>query len=173
MTKKLFAFTFLLLFITTICSILYGASGNTTYLSFAVSFGTTAYHFIMRLFVGLTFGKVLKLSPSSWWFREKFFEKKLYKILQVKKWKDKLPTYNPATFNIKTRSFADIINATCYSEILHELMALLSFAPLLLIIPFGSVTVFVVTSTIGAAFDMLFVIIQRYNRPRLLKCLRG
>jgi len=173
MKKQLFLTTTILILLTVIFSTLYITTKNQTALTIAVSIGTTAYHFVMRLFIGLCLGKWLKLKKENWWFKEKRFEKKLYKFLKVKKWKNKLPTYNPDTFDIKKKSFSDIVSATCYSELGHEVMAALSFLPLLLVFPFGEITVFAITSTLGAIFDLLFAIIQRYNRPRLLKCLHG
>ena len=44
-----------------------------------------------------------------------------------------------------------------------------SFVPLLFSLAVGVLPVFLITSLIAAAFDMIFVIIQRYNRPRLLR----
>lgn len=57
---------------------------------------------------------------------------------------------------------------TCQSETVHEVNMLLSFVPLLFSIWFGSLDVFLITSC-GAA---LFVIMQRYNRPRLMRLMR-
>ena len=51
-------------------------------------------------------------------------------------------------------------------------MAVLSFPPMLLAVPFGAIEVFALTSILGCILDLLFVIIQRYNRPRLLRALR-
>ena len=38
-------------------------------------------------------------------------------------------------------------------------------------IPFGALPVFVITSTLAACFDAMFVLMQRYNRPRIMKLL--
>lgn len=64
----------------------------------------------------------------------------------------------------------------CGAEIVHEVNVVVSFVPVVLsvIVPVlrSTVLVFVLTSVAAAAFDMLFVIIQRYNRPRMLKLMR-
>ncbi len=57
----------------------------------------------------------------------------------------------------------------CCSERVHEVSALLSFVPLGASLWFGSFWVFFVTSVLGAAFDMSFAVIQRYNRMRIAK----
>ena len=64
----------------------------------------------------------------------------------------------------------------CGAEIVHEVNVVVSFVPVVLsvIVPVlrSTVLVFVLTSVAAAIFDMLFVIIQRYNRPRMLKLMR-
>ena len=65
-----------------------------------------------------------------------------------------------------------MIHTTCVAEITHEIIILLSFAPLLVIPKFGAAPVFVITSLLAALFDGIFVIMQRYNRPRLLRLSR-
>ena len=64
----------------------------------------------------------------------------------------------------------------CCAEIVHEVNVAVSFVPVVLsvVIPAlqSTVLVFVLTSVAVAIFDMLFVIIQRYNRPRMLKLMR-
>lgn len=64
----------------------------------------------------------------------------------------------------------------CGAEIVHEVNVVVSFVPVVLsvIVPVlrSTVLVFVLTSVAVAIFDMLFVIIQRYNRPRMLKLMR-
>jgi hypothetical protein len=45
----------------------------------------------------------------------------------------------------------------------------LSFVPILAAIPFGELAVFVITSIVAAAFDLLFVMLQRFNRTRIVR----
>ena len=60
----------------------------------------------------------------------------------------------------------------CQAEIVHEVIVVLSFLPLLAAIPFGAFPVFLITSLLAAMYDLTFVIMQRYNRPRILKYLQ-
>ena len=94
---------------------------------------------------------------------------KIYNKLKVKKWKGKIPTYNEDLFSIEKRTFHEIAQATCQSEIVHEINAVLSFLPLFSTSLFGSFMVFLITSVLAACFDLMFVIVQRYNRPLLVK----
>ena len=57
----------------------------------------------------------------------------------------------------------------CGAEVVHEVILVLSFLPLLAAFPFGSFGVFLITSLLAALYDLSFVIMQRFNRPRILR----
>lgn len=135
----------------------------------AVTLGTVCYHMSARLIVGLMFVKFMATDYTKAWFQPRRWEKKLYRTLGVKRWKDKMPTFNPREFAMENRSLEEIIQATCQAELVHEVNIVLSFVPIISAIWFGALPVFILTSLCGAMFDMLFVIMQRYNRPRLVK----
>ena len=143
------------------------------FLSLAISFGTVFYHFAMRLLVGAVVPAcVRKDVENNIWFRQKWFEPKFYRWLRVKQWKRYLPTYAPESFDLKKHSPEEIIHTCCCSEAVHEWIMLLSFLPVLTIPVFGAPWVFWVTSTLAALLDGCFVILQRYNRPRLIRILQ-
>lgn len=141
------------------------------FLSLAITSGTIAYHFLMRLLVGLIFNAVMRnrADYNAAYFRQRPWEKKLYQALRVKNRKGKMPTYSPESFDPSLRSWDEIAQAMCQSELVHETIILLSFLPLLAAIPFGDFPVFFFTSLGGALFDSFFVIMQRFNRPRVVK----
>ena len=66
----------------------------------------------------------------------------------------------------------ELLHNVAQAELVHRIIMVLSFGPLLLIIPYGVPMVFVVTSIVAALIDLQFVIIQRYNRPRVMKLLK-
>ena len=142
--------------------------------SLAITFGTVFYHLAVRLAVGQGIDARLhnRVDYTKPWFQEKAFEKKLYEGLRVKKWKKHMPTFTPEEFDLQSRGPEEIVQVTCQSEIVHEVNVLLSFVPLLFSVWFGSLDVFLITSCAAALFDSLFVIMQRYNRPRLMRLLR-
>ncbi len=156
---------------TLLFSLLYASSENGTALSFAITFGTAFYHFAVRLLAGLIINARLgnTVDYTKLWFAERAFEKSLYEALKIKKLKKHMPAFEPVFFDMKKRTVKEIIMAGCQAEIVHEMIILLSFVPLLFTVWFGSFGVFLVTSLLAAAFDGIFVIIQRYNRPRLIK----
>ena len=138
----------------------------------AITAGTCFYHFAMRLAVGYAWNLRQTHDPNAAWFREKPFEKALYKRLQVKRWKHRVPTYDPSAFDVSTHPLEEIAQAMCHSELVHETIIVLSFLPLFAAVPFGEFWVFLATSVVAAAVDTMFVILQRYNRPRVMTLIR-
>ncbi len=141
------------------------------WLTLAITFGTVFYHFGMRLAVGYAFNKLMKNKADvlKRWYMLRTWETKLYNILKVKSWKSKLPTYAPDFFSPQKHTWNEIAQAMCQAELVHETIIILSFAPLFAVIFFDSFWVFFITSAAAAIFDLLFVIIQRYNRDRIVK----
>ena len=62
-----------------------------------------------------------------------------------------------------------IIQNMCGAEIVHEVIMILSFLPQLTVPVFGSFWVFLITSVLAALYDSIFVMAQRFNRPRLVR----
>ena len=140
-------------------------------ISFAITFGTCFYHFAMRLTVGHLLNRIMhnKANYTKGWYQLKSFELPIYKTLQVKKWKSNMPTYDPSVFDPKLHSWEEIAQAMCQAELVHEIIVLFSFLPLLAAIPFGAFPVFLITSLLAALYDLSFVVMQRYNRPRIIR----
>lgn len=142
-------------------------------LSLTITFGTIAYHFIMRLLVGLAFRTAMhnRADYRKQWYRVSKRELAIYEKLRVKKWKSKMPTYDPPLFDPQIHSWDEIAQAMCQAELVHETIIVLSFLPIVGGIWFGAYSVFIVTSILAAWLDAMFVIMQRYNRQRVLKLL--
>lgn len=136
-----------------------------------ITAGTFSYHFLMRLAVGFAFDLTVnnRIDHTHPWFRLRRFETALYDRLQVGKWKSSLPTFDPDAFDRHQHSWDEITQAMCQAELVHEVIALLSFLPIAASPWLGAPVVFIVTSVLAAAFDLTFVVLQRYNRPRVLK----
>lgn len=137
----------------------------------AISTGTTAYHFVMRLAVGYIVPKLThyNFDYHCRWFQPKNWESVFYRKLKLRNWKGKLPTYAPGQFSMAENSMYRIIQNMCGAELVHELIMVLSFLPLLTVPLFGAFPVFLTTSLLAALFDSVFVMAQRYNRPRLVR----
>ena len=139
----------------------------------AITAGTCFHHFAMRLAVGALMPRILKPGAAERpYFRQRPLEPGLYKALKVKRWKNRMPTYNPDDFDPRKHSWEEILQSGCVAEAGHGLMVLLSFLPVLTVPVFGAAGVFWGTSVAAAAVDGSFVILQRFNRPRILKILQ-
>lgn len=171
--KQLFALTgiFGFCFLISVLANVFYKSG--LLFSLAITFGVTFYHFTIRLVIGYSIDRIFKnrINYNNQWFSQKKFEQHLYKKLRVHKWKGKIPSFDPEQFDIEKHTFGEIISSMCVAEIVHEVIFVFSFLPIVLSIPFGEFWIFFITSVLSAAFDLIFVIIQRYNRPRVMRLL--
>ena len=174
MKKKMILITVILLVGLIACGVSYYFTQNSVLFSVTITIGTCFYHFAVRLLVGHSVDAICRnrMNYNRWWFRERKHEAKFYKFIGVKKWKKFLPTYNAEYYDVKKHSIEEIIQTTCQSEVVHEINMVLSFVPIIFTIWFGSLVAFIVTSCLAFCFDSLFVILQRFNRPRLRRLLR-
>ena len=133
---------------------------------------TIMYHFWVRIIMG-NVSKLFKkhINYKQWWFKERSFEKWLYKVLRVKEWKGKALTYNPESFSLKEHSLEEIANTMVKSEVDHWINEAISLSTLLFIIPWGRTWAFIISAIVAMIFDSQFIIIQRYNRPRIVRIL--
>ena len=133
---------------------------------------TIMYHFWVRIIMG-NVSKLFKkhINYKQWWFKERKFEKKLYKILKVKNWKDKALTYNPESFSLKEHTLEEIANTMAKSEVDHWINEAISVSTIFFAIPWGQPWIFAITAFAAMIFDSQFIIIQRYNRPRVIKAI--
>lgn len=161
--------------ISTVCFSLY--YGNVYKNSIVLWTGITAFTIMYHFWVRIILGNVSKLFTkhiiySQFWFKERFFEKSLYKMLRVKKWKGKALTYNPETFSLKAYSLEEIANTMSKSEVDHWINEVISLSTLLFAVVWGNFWIFFATAIFAMLFDSQFIIIQRYNRPRIVKILK-
>lgn len=175
MAKKMKIIAIAFMAVTIGCSVLYLKTASDVMLTLSITFGTTAYHFWMRLMVGLFYDKIFhnRIDYRKKWFHVTEAEQDFYKKIKVKKWKNKMPTYDQSAFDTEIHSWEEILQAMCQSELVHETIMVFSFLPIVSAHWFGALPVFVVTSVLAAGFDALFVIMQRFNRPRILRLIKG
>jgi len=134
--------------------------------------GIVAFTIAYQLFLRIAFGKLTKkckITHKHWWFRQRFFESRLYKLLMVKKWKKKALTYEPKLFDLKKNSLEQIANNMAKVETDHWLNVLISLSTLLFAIPWGLFWIFFAAAVAAVIFDAQFIAIQRFNRPNVLR----
>ncbi|NGZ77912.1 glycosyl-4,4'-diaponeurosporenoate acyltransferase CrtO family protein [Saccharibacillus alkalitolerans] len=113
---------------------------------------------------------------NDWFFAERPFERELYKRIRLERWKDKLPEggglwkFQKKNLNRElTLEYADkFISETKYGEVGHLGMAILGFA-CIWINPGEYALVFLICAIVNVMVQIPFCLIQRYNRPRLLR----
>jgi len=150
---------------------LYRLYGYGILLTLSITFGTIFYHLGVRLAVGEVFQRTMnnRADYTKKWYQLRPWENSLYQKLGVKRWKNKMPTFYPEEFSPKLHTWDEIAQAMCQSELVHETNVFLSFLPIIASRWFGALPVFAVTSVLAAAFDLMLVMMQRYNRPRAVR----
>ena len=157
------------------CFSLYYGNVNKTTTIFWV--GIVTFTIMYHLWLRLIMGNVCKLfkkhiNYNQRWFKPLKFEKRLYKMLQVKKWKGKALTYNPELFSLKDYSLEEIANTMAKVEIDHWINEIISLTTILFSIAWGNLPIFLISALAAMIFDGQFIIIQRYNRPRIVNILQ-
>jgi hypothetical protein len=160
----------LMVSVTAVCFGLYytGVLKNGVVLWTGVTAFTVTYHFWGRIILG-NVTKLFRIHSGQRWFKERKFEKKLYKLLRVRKWKEKVLTYDPDAFDVNKHTLEEIANTMCKAETDHWVNEVLSLTTLLFAIPWGEFPIFLVTAILAMLFDAQFIVVQRYNRPTLMR----
>lgn len=175
MRKRFYLILWVCTALTAVLAILYTYLENSILQTLLITVGTTAYHFWMRLAIGYAVERFFPTSvdPNGFWFRERCWEKRCYKRLRVRKWAKRVPTFKPEQFDVRTRTTEELIWQTCLSETVHTWIVFGGFSTLLFCFffddPLGNLAPFLITAILAGAFDLQFVILQRYNRPKLLR----
>lgn len=122
-----------------------------------------------------------RIVPKTWFKSDKFpyrvkdGEKKVFDFLKVKKWQSKVPDMSRIFSRImpEKRITADtlrdvprMLQETCVAEFTHAVLSVLGLGMLFIWPGVGGVVAALVYILVG---NLPFVIIQRYNRPRLQK----
>lgn len=130
--------------------------------------------------VGFFAGRIIPkrwLKPEKGWFRSFSFEKDgaIYEKLGIRKWHKRLPDMSrilPFMMPAKNLSgdyeerLPVMIQETCVAEIVHIAVSILGLPCLWMWPGAGGI---IVTAIYIGLLNLPFVLIQRYNRPRLLR----
>ena len=130
--------------------------------------------------IGFFLGRLLPkkwFQPDGFLFRCREFEKngKLYEKIKVRHWQNRLPDMSRilrwAMPSKKlegdyAQKLPVMLEETCVAEFIHLLMCVTGLYSFHLWPGIGGVTVYLIYVTV---FNLPYIVIQRYNRPRLLK----
>ena len=156
-----------------VCFALYytGACTHGAVLWIGVAAFTVVYHFKMRLIMGEQ-TKKWGIRYDHPFFEERRFERRLYKLLCVRKWRGKVLTYDPGAFDVKKRTLPEIAYAMSKAECDHWINELISLSTLLFGLVWGQMWIFALTAVMGMLFDAQFIVVQRYNRPTVVRLIK-
>ena len=116
-----------------------------------------------------------KVNPFSKFFCERKGERKFYEKIGVRGWKDLIPESGKYLCHFAKDKIAKpkdnvyilkFLRETCYAEIMHIISIPLAFVPIFFL-PY-SLTIFLPVAVVNAFLQILPVIVQRYNRIRLI-----
>ena len=126
------------------------------------------YHFGLRILMGNLTNKI-KIDYTHPWYTERKCEKSLYKLLKVRKWKDKVLTFEPEKYDFKKRTLCELATTMAKSELDHWINEIISILSILFSVIWGEFWIFSLTAFLAMLFDAQFIIVQRYNRPIVLR----
>lgn len=132
---------------------------------------------VLSFFVGRLLAKI-PFHADRIPFRSTVFEKKsaIYERIRIKRWQNKLPDMSrilPKLIPAKKicagfrRKLPQMIRETCVAEVVHGGLAVAGLYCIKLWSSIGGV----VLAVLFALGNIPFILIQRYNRPRLLRIL--
>ena len=133
--------------------------------------------------IGAVFFYIGRLLPGSWFRGDRFpfrplpFERdgRIYERLGIRRWKDKVPDMSRLlpkvmlpkrlAWGVQPERIARMVQETCIAELVHIILFVLGFGCVLIWDGPGGWITAVVYNLLG---NVPFILIQRYNRPRLL-----
>lgn len=134
------------------------------------------YNFLIRTIIGQTVTFFLRnknqFNLESAWLRPKKSEKKLYRFLKVKKWKKHAITAIPEQFDTKTLPLEIIVKNMIQAELVHLIIIFAVLLPIIFARQAEFTLLVVIVSLLSAVWDMQYVILQRYNRPKVVRLMK-
>lgn len=149
-----------------------------------MGFGSSVLYLGFLGVVAYPVGRIISkfdLDPESFLFRERAWELggKLYEKLGIKTWQTKVPDVSQVLkrwmpqkklkAGFTRESVRTMIHETCIAELIHDLLNIAGLRLLSLWAGTGGVVLYAVYFLLG---NLPFIIVQRYNRPRLKALLK-
>ena len=141
-----------------------------------LSFAYAAALGVLSFFLGRLLPKRW-LHPDKFPFRTYAWEDRLWKALQIRKWQAKVPDMSRLFKKLMpekkltqqtVQELPLMIEETCVAELTHGLLCIAGLALLAIWPGIGGIILTVIYIVFG---NLPFLLIQRYNRPRLQKLL--
>lgn len=126
------------------------------------------YHFGLRILMG-EITKRWNITYEHPWYKQRRFEKKLYRLLRVRSWKDKVLTFEPDKYDFQNRTLEELATTMAKSELDHWINEVISITSVFFVFIWGYFPAFIITAILAMLFDAQFIVVQRYNRPIVLR----
>lgn len=140
------------------------------------------YCLIYLAMLGLTSFIVGRILPKKWFRYDRFpyrtykweDDGRIYRKMNIQKWQDRVPDMSKLFKKLMpakklegdfVKSLPLMIEETCVAEFIHALLAVAGFGQLFIFPGIGGV----ICSILYMLGNIPFILIQRYNRPRLVK----
>lgn len=143
--------------------------------SFVMWSGVVAFMIIYHFGLRLLFGVITSKFPPDYhhpWYKQRRFEKKLYKFLRVRRWKDKVLTFEPDKYDFQKRTLEQLAATMAKSELDHLFNELISVLSIFFGFIWGCFPAFIISAVTAMLFDAQFIVVQRYNRPIVIKLMK-
>ena len=82
-------------------------------------------------------------------------------------------TFNPDEFLLSKRTLPEIANTMAKAEIDHWINEIISVSAIFFSLIWGVFPIFFITSVMAMLFDAQFIVVQRFNRPKVVRLIEG
>lgn len=173
--KTLFHFGTVVSILLTVILGSLSSEGGAIVRTLAVVSGCLSFHLLAWIVSAILVVGVMKnnADDSHLWFRELPWERGLYKLIGIRKWKRHLPTYAPQYYDFGSIKNEELLGIISQTEIVHEVAAVLSALSVIGARWFDHLPVFLVLAFADFATNVVYAFLQRYNRLRLRRLIKA
>ncbi len=129
------------------------------------------FHFGLRILFG-KFTVNIAFDHNHSFFQTKKFEKRIFHLVRIRKWKDKVLTFDPQAYDFQNRTLDQLATTMCKSEIDHWINEGISIFSVVFSLLWGHFPIFAITAFAAMLFDAQFILVQRYNRPIVVRLMK-
>lgn len=152
--------------------IMYINTKSNNILIFGIVMMIICYHLVVRIAVTTLFNAFCTpeiVNPNEHRFQQKDFEKGLYRKIGVRLWKNSFSSFDPNNFSLRFYSIDELIFEGCKAEMVHKVCFFVGLLSLIFTVWFGAFTIYLAAAVFGAIYDLAIIVVQRFNRPRLMR----
>lgn len=173
--KYIFHFgTIVLLLLTVVLACCSNGKESLAYVA-AVLCGCLLGHLLIWIISAIAVVGIMnnRANDDSVWFKKRSWENRWYKLIGIRKWKHYLPTYNTSFYDFSSIPRIELLGRISQTEVVHEVAALLSIVSIVGTYWFGLFPVFLTVAIVDCLINIVYAMLQRYNRIRLRRVINN